>query len=85
MWDRPTDRILDDPRWRSMAAEYERLNQTYARRPAIVFLGDSITRRFPVEEYFPSPADDSLVVLNRGIYSDTVLGLERGSTEMWPT
>ncbi|MFB3897291.1 MAG: GDSL-type esterase/lipase family protein [bacterium] len=36
----------------------------------IVFLGDSITHRFPVEKYFPN-----LKVINRGIGGDTMGGI----------
>jgi lysophospholipase L1-like esterase len=36
----------------------------------IVFLGDSITHRFPVEKYFPT-----LKVINRGIGGDTMGGI----------
>lgn len=73
----PTDHILDDPQWRSAVEEYEVLNRRYGSRPAIVFLGDSITRDFPLDEYFPSGAADSVILLNRGIHSDTMLGLEQ--------
>ena len=42
---RPSDTILDDPLYRDYAEEYQRLNAKLSGRKAIVFAGDSITRR----------------------------------------
>jgi|GEM_PF-985145 len=67
---RPSDTILDDPLYRDYAEEYQRLNAKLSGRKVIVFAGDSITRRFKLEEYFPDHP-----VVNRGIFSDTTLGL----------
>jgi lysophospholipase L1-like esterase len=50
--------------------EYEYLNRMYRGSKSIVFIGDSITARFKVGEYFGYRP-----VLNRGIYSDTTVGL----------
>jgi lysophospholipase L1-like esterase len=65
------DPILSNPAWQDAVETYERLNEARGEREAIVFLGDSHTRRFDLEEWFPG-----LPVLNRGIGFDTVLGLE---------
>ncbi len=49
---------------------YESLNRMEKRKDLVVFLGDSITARFKVCEYF-----HQYPVLNRGIFSDTTAGL----------
>jgi lysophospholipase L1-like esterase len=46
--------------------EYEILNRIYEKSPQVVFVGDSIIRRYAVEEYFPKKT-----VVNRGIFHDT--------------
>lgn len=56
--------------YQDMTAEYRSLNARKAVHGRVVFAGDSLIRRFALEEYFPSTA-----VLNRGIYLDTVPGL----------
>jgi lysophospholipase L1-like esterase len=70
------DRVFDNPAWRKQVEEYARLNARYAGQPVIVFAGDSITRRFPLDDFFPRGAG-ALPLVNRGINSDTVAGLER--------
>lgn len=62
--------VLHHPTYRALVAEYAELNKRLAGRRVVVFIGDSITRRFALDEYFP---DRGLV--NRGIYSDTTKGL----------
>jgi lysophospholipase L1-like esterase len=69
--EKPIDPILDQPLYQDYKIEYEYLNSTYHGSKYIVFLGDSITARFKVNEYFPHKA----FLLNRGIFSDTTHGL----------
>jgi lysophospholipase L1-like esterase len=66
----PIDPILTHPLYKDYRTEYEYLNSTYRGSKYIVFLGDSITARFKVNEYFPHKK-----VLNRGIFSDTTCGV----------
>ncbi len=66
----PSDDILDFIIYQDLAEEYEFLNTKTDDKPAIVFAGDSITKRFNLEEFFPA-----LDILNRGIFSDTTYGL----------
>lgn len=71
--EKPIDPILTHPLYKDYRTEYEYLNSNYQGSNYIVFLGDSITARFKVNEYFPHKK-----VLNRGIFSDTTCGvLER--------
>ena len=74
--EKPIDPILTHPLYNDYRTEYEYLNSNYQGSNYIVFLGDSITARFKVNEYFPHKK-----VLNRGIFSDTTCGvLERVQT-----
>jgi len=70
IFEEPKDRILQDATYQDFVKEYENLNRMFADSKSIVFLGDSITARFKVGEYFGYHP-----VLNRGIYSDTTVGL----------
>jgi len=53
-----------------LCEEYERLNAKYKEETLVVFVGDSITKRFNIQE-FANTGD----ILNRGIFSDTTYGL----------
>ena len=64
------DPILEKTIYQDYKTEYEFLNTLQGDAPCIVFLGDSITARFKIKEYFPGKP-----VLNRGIFSDTTFGL----------
>ncbi len=66
---RPQDAIVQSVAYVMLKEEYEQLNSLYARGEYTVFLGDSITRRFMLDEYFPAEK-----ILNRGIFSDTTEG-----------
>lgn len=66
----PKDHILEDSTYQDLVKEYEYFNRMYTDSKTIVFLGDSITARFKVGEYFGYRP-----VLNRGIYSDTTVGV----------
>ena len=68
--EKPIDPILDHPLYQDYSNEYEYLNSTYHGSKYIVFLGDSITARFKLSEYFSHKP-----LLNRGIFSDTTHGL----------
>ncbi len=63
------DAVWMSPDYKDMVDQYENLNQSVSK-VVIVFLGDSHTVRFNVREYFPG-----YNVLNRGVYSDTTVGL----------
>jgi hypothetical protein len=67
---RSEDRILESIIYQDLAEEYASLNERIKGTETTVFLGDSITKRFNVYEYFPK-----LPVLNRGIFSDTTEGV----------
>jgi len=64
------DPILELDVYKDYSEDYYYLNQGYNGQKAIVFLGDSITRRFNLREYFPGSS-----ILNRGIFFDTTLGV----------
>jgi lysophospholipase L1-like esterase len=67
------DNILETRDYLELREEYKVVNKGYSGREVIVFLGDSITKRFSLNEYFPG-----ITILNRGIFSDTTRGvLER--------
>jgi lysophospholipase L1-like esterase len=68
--EKPVDRILEDQTYQDFVREYEYLNTLHNYSKCIVFVGDSIIARFKVGEYSRSEC-----VLNRGIYSDTTMGL----------
>lgn len=63
------DAVLISPDYRDMVDQYEYLNQSVSA-VSIVFLGDSHTKRFNVEEYF-----QCYNAINRGMYSDTTASL----------
>lgn len=64
------DRILESKTYHDNVEEYYFLNKKLGDKKIIVFLGNSITKRFNVHEFFPG-----YPVVNRGIYFDTTLGL----------
>ncbi len=64
------DNIISDSGYLSLMHEYAWLNRKGNQDRAIVFVGDSITKNFIVNEYF-----DNKDLLNRGIPSDTTFGL----------
>jgi lysophospholipase L1-like esterase len=64
------DKVLMSPEYRDQVDQYEYFNQKLKVPADVVFIGDSLTKRFDVQEYFPGH-----FVLNRGIYSDTTVGL----------
>jgi len=66
----PLDPILEMPIYQDLVEEYQILNQIYIDKSCIVFAGDSITKRFNINELFKKNN-----ILNRGIFSDTTLGL----------
>lgn len=63
------DAVLNTPDYLDMVEQYEYLNQS-VNAAAIVFLGDSHTQRFKVEEYF-----QGYNTVNRGVHSDTTVSL----------
>ncbi len=56
--------------YKDLTNEYTQLNKKLQNKKLIVFIGDSITKRFNLSEYFPNKP-----IINRGIYSDTTVGL----------
>lgn len=66
------DPILKIKLYQDLSEEYFYLNKKYENRRVIVFIGDSITKRFNVSEYF-----ESNCILNRGIPFDTTYGLKK--------
>ncbi|MBI5056325.1 MAG: hypothetical protein HZB61_06910 [Nitrospirae bacterium] len=66
----PVDAITEDPLYQDSVEEYSYLNKKMFDKKVIVFLGDSITKRFNFSEYFPG-----WFILNRGILSDTTQGV----------
>ena len=66
----PEDRILEYPIYQDLREEYYHLNQMYKGKFVTVFVGDSITKRFNLNEFNGSDR-----ILNRGIFSDTTYGL----------
>lgn len=67
-----TDPILTDPIYQDLVEEYEFLNSRIEEEKVIVFAGDSITKRFNINEFITSQH----TILNRGIFSDTTYGLQ---------
>lgn len=67
---RNVDVILSQPEYQALVDEYDRLNESIRGKAVTVFLGDSLTKGFGVQEYFPDKT-----VLNRGINSDTTVSL----------
>jgi lysophospholipase L1-like esterase len=61
---------LDPAHWNARASEFEELDK--AERPAVVFLGDSITENLNIDEFL-SVAGGRIV--NRGIAGDTTHGV----------
>ena len=66
---RPIDKILELTIYQDLSEEYYLLNKNLKKK-VIVFLGNSITKRFNLQEHFPD-----LLIINRGIFSDTTLGI----------
>jgi len=66
----PVDTILTSIRYVELVDEYYCLNNKYKDETVVVFVGDSITERFNINEYFKSGN-----LINRGIPSDTTYGL----------
>jgi len=64
------DNILEKSVYQSLSQEYSVLNKNYKKKDVIVFLGDSITKRFNLDEI-----SDTDYLLNRGIFYDTTLGV----------
>lgn len=65
----PSDNILDMDIYKDLREEYAYLNKNIAS-PKIVFLGDSITKRFNIQEF-----SGNNQIINRGIFFDTTHGL----------
>jgi lysophospholipase L1-like esterase len=67
----PMDPVISpDAMYIDLMEEYTRLNEKQKGRRVTVFVGDSITKRFNLQEYFPD-----MFLLNRAIFSDTTAGL----------
>ncbi len=66
----PNDNIIELPIYQDLCEEYSLLNERYKGKKVIVFLGDSITKRFNLNEFFPG-----VLILNRAIFNDTTLGV----------
>jgi len=66
----PRDNIIELSIYQDLCEEYRLLNQRYQGKKVIVFLGDSITKRFNLNEFFPG-----VLILNRAIFYDTTLGV----------
>ena len=69
-FDSPDDPILELLVYQDLRKQYLILNNRLREKKVFVFLGDSITKGFSVDEYF-----SELHVLNRGISHDTTLGV----------
>ena len=67
---KPQNTILNKAVFKTYVEEYEQLNKNYQPGKMIVFVGDSITKRFNLSEFFPN-----LPLLNRGIFFDTTEGI----------
>ena len=68
--DTDEDDILKKTTYQSLVQEYFYLNKRTGDRDVIVFLGDSITKRFNIQEIFSNKH-----ILNRGIFYDTTFGV----------
>ncbi len=66
----PKDNILQRTIYQDLSEEYAYLNKRLIGKKHIVFVGDSITKGFNFQEYFPNHT-----IINRGIFSDTTFGL----------
>ena len=64
------DLILNRPIYRDLDEEYRYLNKNYKTKEVIVFIGDSITKRYNTCEFYRGK-----LILNRGIPFDTTYGL----------
>jgi lysophospholipase L1-like esterase len=64
------DVVLMSSEYQDLVDQYDHLNQALRGKKVIVFLGDSLTKGFNVQEYFPDR-----LVLNRGINSDTTVSI----------
>ena len=65
-----SDNILEKLVYRDLVEEYDILNLQYSEQEVIVFVGDSITKRFNLCEMFKMKK-----ILNRGIFYDTSFGV----------
>lgn len=65
----PMDNIVSSELYRDLSEQYSYMNKMQ-RSKVNVFVGDSITKRFNVQEFFKD-----IKILNRGIYFDTTHGL----------
>ncbi len=65
-----SDDILERGLYKDLKDEYLLLNRLNKYHSVIVFLGDSITKRFNIAEFSNKPN-----ILNRGIYFDTTYGV----------
>lgn len=66
----PKDNVIELPIYQDLSEEYNLLNSRYEKRKVIVFIGDSLTKRLNLSEFFPGT-----LILNRAIFSDTTLGV----------
>jgi lysophospholipase L1-like esterase len=67
--DSKEDKILDLNIYKDLTEEYFFFNKEY-EKSKIVFIGDSITKRFNINEF-----TGECEIINRGIFYDTTLGL----------
>lgn len=70
LFQRGKDAVLTSPEFHDLVAQYYQFNKAYGNREVIVFLGDSLTKGFNLQEHFPDR-----FILNRGINSDTTVSL----------
>ena len=70
LFSEPIDDILNLEVYKDLTDEYNYFNAQHSNKVFIVFVGDSITKRFNIQEF----AYDNNI-LNRGIFFDTTLGL----------
>jgi lysophospholipase L1-like esterase len=68
----PKDNTTELAIYKALSQEYSYMNTQYRNKSAIVFLGDSITKRFNTSEFFRAK-----LILNRGIFFDTTEGVLR--------
>lgn len=67
---KPSDKVIHNYYYKDLKEEYKHLNYKDNHKPFIVFVGDSITKRFNIYEFAQNKN-----VLNRGIFLDTTQGL----------
>lgn len=66
----PKDPTITSMIYQDMAEEYSILNKNIQNKFVVVFVGDSVTKRFNFQEYFPD-----ILIINRGIFGDTTQGI----------